>query len=245
MEIRLLLDDYVKAEQFFLDFKSNRINSLTNIFSERYVEIYAIAPFPFYLKENNETERTQLYLEAFRIYKEHYYALNRDITMNHVFWITLFSVHCREYLLRNYPQIVKNQNNFYNILLKSFNWENYIYKIALITQFVCSSVSEEEQEEYVTLISNNMDVFNYLLKYPLFRQENFIIDVLRIIKEENLTNVLKKRLPNTPDKEDYRFGRLVLFEFNKDYPVQIPHVMPYHKFKSIFLTYLDKYINKN
>src|SRR5690606_29098522 len=123
-----------------------------------------LIPFPIYLSTHRANERTKMYIESFYALKNSYFNLDFDTLMRHEFWVSLYSTQFREYLIRNYPEIMTNEQKFNNVLLKVFNWENYIYKCILMTQFIIDGVEEEDQIKYVTLISENLDLYNYLLK---------------------------------------------------------------------------------
>ena len=106
---------------------------------------------------------------------------------------------------------------FHNIVFKKFDWENYIYKCILVDQYVNDNTdNEDDRKKYYNLIVENLDVFNYMIKYEVFRNDKFIMNVLDIINDRGLAKVLKSKIKDRPDLgKDERYGRRVLFEFNK------------------------------
>lgn len=111
--------------------------------------------------------------------------------------------------------------DFHNMVVKKFDWANYIYRCILGAYYVKdNSNSEDERERYYNLIVQNFDVYNYIMKYEIFRNDKFLINVLDIIYDNELSKMLKPKIKDRPDivKEE-RYGRRVLFEFNKAYPI--------------------------
>ena len=88
--------------------------------------------------------------------------------MNERFWYTLLCVHKRDYVLKMYPQVGENIKDFHNIVVKKFDWENYIYKCILAAQYVKDNTdNEDDRKKYYNLIVENLDVFNYMIKYEV------------------------------------------------------------------------------
>ena len=78
----------------------------------------------------------------------------------------------------------------------------------------------ENRKKYYNLIVENLDVYNYMIKYEVFRNDKFRINVLDIINDRGLAKILKAKIKDRPDLgKDERYGRRVLFEFNKAYPI--------------------------
>ena len=164
MEIRLLKKDYIKKEEFYKDFLDDKILEKEEYFSDKIIHIKEAPDFPIYMGKGGEEERGRLFKEAFRVMSECYLNTDRDIHMNEMFWYSLLCVHKREFLLREYPQISESVKDFHNIVLKKFDWENYIYKCILGSQYVKDNAdTEEEIEKYYDLIVENLDVFNYMI----------------------------------------------------------------------------------
>ena len=92
------------------------------------------------------------------------------------------------------------------------------------------------------MIVENLDVFNYMIKYEVFRNDKFIINVLDIINDNDLAKVLKAKIKDRPDLgKDERYGRRVLFEFNKTYPVVMSPMLSKDELEELFMEYLGYY----
>ncbi len=58
------------------------------------------------------------------------------------------------------------------------------------------------------------------IKYPLFRNGDFVLKFLEVIDELQISDIMKAKIPNRPDLgKDERYGRRVILELNKSYPV--------------------------
>ena len=63
-----------------------------------------------------------------------------------------------------------------------------------------------------------------------------------IIEETKLSKVLKSRIKDRPDLgNDERYGRRVIFELNKAYPIVMSPMLEKEKLKEYFLKYLGYY----
>src|SRR5699024_12681266 len=100
-------------------------------------------------------------------------------------------------------------------------WENYIYKVILGAQYIVDHVqNENERNRYFELIIENLDIFNYIIKYEIFRNETFLINILDIIDELNLSKILKKKIKGREDLgDDERYIRSVIYDINISLPV--------------------------
>jgi len=172
-----------------------------------------------------------------------YLNTDRDIHLNELFWHSLLVTTKREYLLEHYPQITEGINYFRNIVTKKFDWENYIYKCILGAQYINDSVENEtDRQRYYNLLVENLDLFNYIIKYEIFRNKEFLINVLDVIDELNLSKVLKAKITGRDDLgKDERVGRRVIFEFNKSYPIVMSPMLEKEELKEVFLEYLGYY----
>ena len=66
----------------------------------------------------------------------------------------------------------------------------------------------------------NLDIYNYIIKYAIFRNAEFLIKILTIIDKLQISDIIKEKIKNRPDLgKDERYGRRVIFELNKKYPV--------------------------
>ena len=243
MEIRLLKKDYIKKEEFYQDFLDDKIKEKDEYFTDEIIHIKEAPDFPIYMGKGNEEERGKLFKEAFRVMDSCYLDTDRDVHMNEMFWYSLLCVHKREFLLKEYPQIGEGIKEFKNIVVKKFDWENYIYKSILGAEYVKDNAEDEEdKEKYYSLIVDNLDVFNYMIKYEVFRNDKFIINVLDIINDNDLAKVLKAKIKDRPDLgKDERYGRRVLFEFNKAYPVVMSPMLEKDELEEYFMEYLGYY----
>lgn len=81
-----------------------------------------------------------------------------------------------------------------------------------------------------------------MIKYKVFRNDKFIINVLDIINDNDLAKVLKAKIKDRPDLgKDERYGRRVLFEFNKAYPVVMSPMLDKVELEELFMEYLGYY----
>jgi hypothetical protein len=113
----------------------------------------------------------------------------------------------------------------------------------LAVEYISDQVDINEQKIYYEQIINNLDFFNYLIKYSVFRNDKFIVAILRIVKKFNMTNILKAQIKDRPDLgKDERYRRRVIFEFNKDYPVVLAPMMTEENLEEQFFKYLRKYL---
>lgn len=217
MEIRLLKKGYLNNEQFYQDFLNNQIEGKEEYFSDQVVHIDEAPDFPIYINVKDDAKRNALFLKAFETIAKSYLNTDRDIHFDQTFWHSLLSVYKRDFLLEQYPEIAEKQSNFNNIVLKRFDWESYIYKCVLGAQYVSDFTTDEvERRRYYKLIVDNLDLFNYMIKYEIFRNEQFVLNILDIIDRYKLGKVMKANIKDRPELgTDKRVGRRVIFEFNE------------------------------
>lgn len=243
MEIRLLAKGYKQNEQFYKDFLDDQIEQKEEYFSGEVVHITEAPDFPIYMAKGSEEEKKELFMKAFDTLSKSYLNTDRDIHLDELFWHSLLVTKKREYLLNNYPIIKEGINHFKNIVIKKFDWENYIYKCILGAQYINDNVEDEtERKRYYGLLVDNLDMYNYIIKYEIFRNDVFLINILDIIDELDLSKILKSKIEGRDDLgKDERVGRRVIFEFNKSYPVVMSPMLDKEELKSIFLKYLSYY----
>jgi hypothetical protein len=243
MEVRLLKKGYKNDEQFYKDFLNDQIKNKDEYFSDEIVYINEAPDFPIYMAQRNEAERNELFLQAFEILSRSYLHTERDIHFEEIFWHSLLTVTKRDFLLEQYPQITEGINHFNNIVLKDFNWESYIYKCVLGAQYINDLIMDhEERLRYYQLLIDNLDMYNYIIKYEIFRNDRFLLNILDIIDELDLSKVMKSKITDRDNLgKDERVGRRVLFEFNKSYPVVMSPMMEKEELKEFFLLYLSYY----
>lgn len=221
MQIKLLTEDYRKhMEQLYYDFVNNQKDLNAEYISEETVFVSEIPAFPIYIaKSHNSLEAFE---EAIMTLKQSYIQTDREIHLNKRFWHSLFVLYHRDDIVSRYPEVLTSQKDFENIVLKKFDWENYVYKCVLAAEYINDAGFETETEEYqfIKIIYNNLDMYNYIIKYSIFRNAQFIINFMSAIDEEDLGGQLKKKIKNRSDLgRDERYGRRVIFELNKNYPV--------------------------
>lgn len=247
MNIRLLADGYMKNNYLFEDFKNNNIKLEEHYFSDDYVSLEKAPDFPIYMGKGKEGYKREEFIKAVKVIRINYIETPRDIHLNGKFWHSLLITSKRDYLLEKYPQI-ESEKEFYNIILKKFDWENYIYKCVLAAEYIADAglSNSNEEEKYINLIYENLDVFNYIIKYEIFRNAKFLINLLDIIEEENYSSIFKKRIKDRSDLgTDERYGRRVIFELNKNYPVILSPFMEKNDLKEQVKLALSLYYNED
>jgi hypothetical protein len=243
MEVRLLKKGYKNNEQFYKDFLEDQIKNKEEYFSDDVVYLDDAPNFPIYIAQRDEAERNKLFLEAFEVMSESYLKTDREVHFEEIFWHSLLIVNKRNFILENYPQVSDGINHFNNIVLKDFNWENYIYKCVLGAQYINDNVKDRtERHRYYQMLVDNLDMYNYIIKYEIFRNDRFLLNILDIIDELKLSKVMKAKIIGGENLgKDERVGRRVLFEFNKSYPVIMSPMMEKEELKEFFLLYLSYY----
>lgn len=243
MEIRLLKSGYKNNEQFYLDFLEDKIIGNEDYFSDDYVTVSQIPDFPFYMGRGSAKERNEDFLTAFQIIAKYYIQTERDLHLDEVFWHSLLVTKKRDYILTNYPNVKESHSNFKNIVTKNLDWQNYIYKCVLAAEYIEDMGETAEQKNRLySLVLDNLDVFNYIIKYPIFRNAEFTVKILTIIDELDISKIMKAYIPNRPDLgEDPRYGRQVIYELNKNYPIVMAPMMEKDELKVEVLKALSYY----
>lgn len=243
MEVRLLVEDYKKIENLYKDFVEDKIADNELYISDEFFFIEQAPDFPIYMAKGSEKQKKQDFMQAFRIVSEYYIDYDREIIMNERFWHSLLLTEKRDFIIHKYPEVLKSENKFRNIVLKKFDWENYIYKVILGAQYINDNVEcKDHHEKYYDLIVENLDLYNYIIKYEIFRNDKFLINILDIVDELNLSSLLKAKIKGREDlSDDERYGRRVIFEFNKSYPVVMSPMLEKEELKDYFIKYLKKY----
>lgn len=243
MEIRLLARGYKTNEAFYQDFLDDKINSNDEYFSGDKVYISQAPDFPIYMAKGTEEQKKHDFLEAFRVISQFYLQTEREILLDETFWHSLLVTQKREYILDKYPEVQEGKNKFNTVVLKKFDWENYIYKSILGAQYINDNIEDEdERQRYYELIIDNLDLYNYIIKYGIFRNDIFLIHILDIIDELDISKVMKAKIKGREDLgDDERYGRRVIFEFNKSYPVVMSPMLEKEELKKLFIMYLGYY----
>lgn len=247
MEVRLLKKSYINKEEFYNDFLNDNIKNKEEYFTGNIAFIKEAPSFPVYIAKGNEDTKNKLFHEAFETISKYYLDTDRDVHFDEMFWYSLLCVHKRDYLLEQYPEIAESHSNFKNIVVKKFDWENYIYKLIIGAQYINDNVEDEdERKRYYQLIIDNLDLYNYIIKYEIFRNDKFLLNILDIIDEHDLCKIMKAKLKNREDLgKDERVGRRVIFEFNKSYPVIMSPMLEKSELEPIFFEYLSYYYDLN
>ncbi|MGG0747266.1 hypothetical protein ABE088_28760 [Priestia megaterium] len=243
VKIRLLKKGYRKNKAFYQDFITNKIIEKDEYFTDKIIILPSDKPFPIYMGKGSDSQRKEEFLQAFCILADHYITSNRDLHLDEVVWHSYFLTHHRDYLINKYPFILEGQNHFENIVTKAFDWENYIYKCVLATEYVEDYANtSEEKEYYYQLILDNLDVYNYIIKYEIFRNPDFLLKLLKIIDELEISPIMKAKIKDRPNLgKDERYGRRVIFELNKSYPVVMAPMLEEDELKEEILRALNLY----
>jgi hypothetical protein len=243
VKVRLLKSGYRKSETIYQDFKDNKIVSNDDYFTDDVVMLPSNIPFPIYMGKGSNVIRRTEFFEAFRILADHYIFSNRDLHLDEVVWHSYFITHHRDYLIGKYPSILESKSEFERIVTKSFDWENYIYKCVLATEYVEDhAITPEEKEYYYSLIFENLDLYNYIIKYEIFRNKEFLLKVLQIVDELDISDIMKGNIKDRPDLgKDERYGRRVIFELNKSYPVVMAPMLDKEELKKEIILALSLY----
>lgn len=252
IEVRLLKERYKNIKGLYEAFINDKLENNDEFLSNETVFIESDEKFPIYLAIKNENKRKDKFIETFNVMKRSYVCLDRELTLDARFWHSLLCQNFREYILENYPEVKNDEKIFNNIVLKKFDWENYIYKCLIGTQYIVDNISDiKMQEKYFGLISDNLDVFNYVIKYPIFRNDEFLLKILNIIEKYDISNILKEKLKaeNLVGRlaehytlgSDERYGRRVLFEFNKSYPILMVPMLDQNELEEKFFEFLSYY----
>lgn len=226
-KIRLLKEDYKKDAQLFQAFIDGTILTEDTFFSGETIEIPVAPDFPIYIGRGSEAERKADFLKAFEVIRTSYAKLDREITFDERFWHSFLVTEKREYILENYPDATTSQSKFNNIVLKKFDWENYIYKCLVAVEYIEESSDHLlDKDQYYELVVNNLDVYNYIIKYPIFRNDAFLIKILSVIHKLDISSIMKAKIKGRDDLgKDERYGRRVIFEMNKGYPIMMAPLM--------------------
>lgn len=243
MKIRKLNPDIIRRSQVFEYYIGNYKNE-DEIFLEEFYEVELSQEnlfFPIYIPDKNEETRKSKYHQAFLCMRDNYLKLGREILLDRNFWYSLFLDKLRDKLVLEYPTSLDSEKDFRNIILKKFDWENYVYKLIFGAEYIQEKISDKDDHiRYFELITENLDVYNYILKSEIFKNSDFLIKFLDTIVETNSSEILKKKIDLSNNKDE-RIGRRVINEFVKSYPAVFVHALDKEEFKNYFLKYLDHY----
>ncbi len=246
MEIKLLKQGY-KNEKFYQDFLDDKIDTEEYV-SEESVNINSIPDIPVYLGNFKKSIEEELKIKDFSkmidTIIENFLELNEDIYMDELFWHSYLCLYKRDYLLNKYPEIKEGFNKFKLIVIKDFDWENYLYKAVLAAKYIEEAGEQKNKDRYARLIIENLDIYNYITKYNVSRNGNFVKNILDIIDETGLGKLLKSKIKDS-DRDDLnkdeRYGRRVMFEFNKSYPIVLSPMLDKEELKRYVFKFLSYY----
>jgi hypothetical protein len=240
--MNILNRNYLRSNRIYDDFVSNNVNKPEH-FSNKEIPYSNLPFFPIYMSISDETIKKSEYLKAYTIIRDFYLEVDRDYLLDGDFWKTLLLITYRDEIMKKYPEVLKRESTFNNIVYKKFDWENYIYKVVLATQYLNDYVEEGVRNHYFNVILDNLDLYNYIIKYRIFRNGLFLYNVLKIVENNDLSKILKAQIKNRPDlSSDERYGRRVIFEFNKNYPVIMSPMLSLDELEEQFIRYLNDYI---
>lgn len=199
MQVNLLDENYKDDKEFYQAFLEDSIWQSSYV-SEEFVNLPDEIPeFGIYFANRDVKIREAEFIETIKICAKYVIKIDRDIVMDERFWHSYLCLYKRKYLLDKYPQLKDGYDQFKRIVIKKFDWENYIYKAILIAQYIEENTKPEQYEKYYQLILQNMDMFNYIIKYEIFRNGSFLIKIMDIIDETGLSKVLKSKIKNRSD----------------------------------------------
>ena len=242
MKIRLLKEGYKKDELLYTAFKNGEVTD-DLFFSEETVEIEEALDFPIYMGRGSEIQKKVDFLASFQAIANSYVNLERDIHFNERFWHSLLVTKKRDYIIEKYPQVLESYREFCNIDIKGFDWENYIYKCVLAVEYIEDATELVlSKEQYYELIVDNLDIYNYIIKYSIFRNGEFLLKILTVIHNLEIGDILKAKITDRPDLgKDERYGRRVIFELNKSYPVLMSPLLDIEALQEEFIKALGNY----
>lgn len=241
MEIKLLTPGYKKDESFYRAFQEGKLWESEYISDQSVWIPDQIPDFPIYFPSKKGENHNAEFLTAIEAIDNTILHLDRDYYMDELFWHSVLCLYKRDYLISLYPSIAESYKDFTNMVVKPFDWENYIYKAILIAQYVADERPFEKMK-YYKIIFDNMDMFNYIIKYEIFRNSTFLINVMDIITDNHLESQLKAKIKNRSDLgEDERYGRRVILELNRSYPIIMSPMLSEKELEKYFLRFLSYY----
>ena len=85
-------------------------------------------------------------------------------------------------------------------------------------------------------------MYNYIIKYEVFRNGDFLLKILNIIDELGISTIMKAQIKDRPELgKDERYGRRVIFELNKAYPVVMAPMLEKDDLKAAVIRELSNY----
>lgn len=241
-DVFLLKEPIEDEKDFYESFLKGTLQE-NNYFSDIKVTVPDVEDFITYGgNKNKKNNNKEVFKNLVKIFINNFVDLTQEIYMSPNFWKSYLVSKLRMSIIRNHPQINESFNAFKLIVLREFNWENYLYKAAIYGNILVDRVADESlRDEYIDIIYDNSDTFNYILKKKAFRNDNFIFNMICLLyenKEYDLGGFLKKSF-SYKDSRDIRVNRIILEEMNAAYPTILFPILDYEDFKSIFFQYIN------
>ncbi|WP_311480700.1 hypothetical protein [uncultured Anaerococcus sp.] len=245
IKIYLLRKDITDFYNFHDSFVAGRLDK-DGYFTENFVDVPPVEDFIPYA--GNADNNSEVLKNLIYVMINNFIELNQDIYMNESFWRSYLVQKLRMPLIKKYPKLAHDYNLFDRIVLRKFNWENYLFKAATYGIVLSDRVGDPVLlDEYIDIICDNMDLFNYILKLKALKVDNFIYNTIKFMhefKDTDLGSFLKYRSQAEINKEDSA-GRIVLTEMNTAYPSILFPMLDYDDFKDIFFKYLTNNLKIN
>lgn len=169
-EIYLLKDPILDEQDFYESFLKGTLEE-KGYFSDQRVQVPDVEEFIFYINSSQSGSK-DLFRNLVQIMMDYFVDLKQEIFLDQNFWRSYISTKLRNSTIRNHPQIRENFDNFRIIVLRALDWENYLYKAAIYGSILRDRLADaNERDQYIDLIHENMDLFNYILKKRVFRND--------------------------------------------------------------------------
>ncbi|MGL6008198.1 MAG: hypothetical protein ACRC1D_01960 [Culicoidibacterales bacterium] len=242
MQFKLLHENYKQSAEFYQAFVTDTVAD-SDFLSNEVVTLSKATPFPIYMGTKYKDDKKHAFITAIEIIATDYLQTSRELHFEERVWHSYFISCHREYLIKTYPVILESQTDFENIVTKKFDWENYIYKCVLVAEYVADyTTNPSHKQALYELVYDNLDIFNYMIKYPLFRTGAFVLTFLEAIDELAITDIMKAKVKNRPELgADERYGRRVLAELNQSYPVVLVPMLSKAALKEYIMHSLAQY----
>ena len=222
MQIRKVNKSYFKSKELRDHFVSGTLMNFDDCLLNDYYDTgtFEIEYFNPYAGNTKSPNNDQIWNNLIASVGEIMEGIPANLYEDGNFWFSLFLTRFQLELMNDYPQLKKSSDQLKNILLKDFNWENYIYKAVVIVKLKHVAIERFGNTDVVDLILDDLDLFNYLIKSPLFRNLDFILNIFELTRRDAFPVRLKSQIKSEKYKQkDKRFGRRIVYELNKTYPV--------------------------
>lgn len=242
-KVNLLKYPIVNEIDFYNSFLLGKLRE-DGYFTNEFIDVPDVGEFITY-SGNDRKNRGLILKNLIKVMMNNFIDLPQNIYMSKNFWMSYLVTELRMSLFRNHPQIKNKFQTFKLIVLRDLDWENYIYKAAVYGVVLKDNLSDIRLlDDYIDTITENMDFFNYILKYTTLNNDNFIFNMIKFLhknKNINISAYLKKKV--FKDKDE-RFGRLVLAEINRTYPSILFPMLDYQTFEEKLTKVLIKLANQ-